>query len=185
MSARMTQRCHRLADSLGELKIKVRTALATELAGAVGIAVRDVLVAALLERILLPMRPTVRPATPSRPDRWDDEACDRWGGPTDPWIDPDEYEHHARTPTWYEQAERDEVAPPPAVPVAVAIAVGVNVGRWWLARQGTIATSVGFGVLATALGLAGGPFARAILAVLAAATDVLTAEAALARIDPS
>ena len=71
------------------------------------------------------------------------------------------------------------------MPVAVAIAVGVNVGRWWLARHGTIATSVGFGVLATALGLAGGPFARAILAVLAAATDVLTAEAALARIDPS
>lgn len=82
MSA-MTQRCHRLADSLEELKVKVRTALATELAGAVGLAVRDVLVAALIERILPPMRPTVRPATPSRPDRWDDEARDRW-------LDPDE-----------------------------------------------------------------------------------------------
>ena len=177
MSARMTQRCHRLADSLGELKIKVRTALATELAGAVGIAVRDVLVAALLERILPPMRPTVRPPTPSRPSGWDDEARDHW-------LDPDEYEPFARPPTWYERAERDEVAPS-TVPVTVAIAVGVNVGRWWLARNGTIAASVGLGVLATALGLAGGPFARAILAVLAAATDVLTAEAALARIDPS
>ena len=181
MSARMTQRCHRLADSLGELKIKVRTALATELAGAVGLAVRDVLVAALLERILSPMRPTVRPPTPSHPSGWDDEDRDRWTGPIDPWADPEEYEPRARTPTWY---ERDEVAPS-AVPVTVAIAVGVNVGRWWLARHGTIAASVGFGVLATALGLAGGPFARAALAVLAAAADVLTAEAALARIDPS
>jgi hypothetical protein len=39
--------------------------------------------------------------------------------------------------------------------------------------------------LATGLGLAGGPVARAALAVLAAASDVLAAEAALARTDPS
>ena len=37
----------------------------------------------------------------------------------------------------------------------------------------------------TGLGLAGGPVARAALAVLAAASDVLTAESALSRIDPS
>ena len=81
MSA-MTQRCHRLADSLEELKVKVRTALATELAGAVGLAVRDVLVAALIERILPPIRSTVRPATPSRSGGWDDEDRDPWGEPT-------------------------------------------------------------------------------------------------------
>ena len=69
-----------------------------------------------------------------------------------------------------------------AVPTAAALAVGVNVGRWWLARRGTIPAAVGFGVLATALGLAGGPVARA---ALAAATDLLTAESALARFDPS
>jgi hypothetical protein len=69
----------------------------------------------------------------------------------------------------------------PAVPAAAAIAVGVNVGRWWLARKGTVGAAVGLGVLATGLGLAGGPVARAALAVLAAATDVLAAESALAR----
>ena len=36
MTALVTQRVHRLADSLAELKVKVRAALATELAGAVG-----------------------------------------------------------------------------------------------------------------------------------------------------
>ena len=190
MSALMTQRCHRLADSLGELKVKVRTALATKLAGAVGLAVRDVLVAALIDRVLAaPTRPAVRLPTPSRPGGgWrddEDDDRDRWGNPKDPGADPDEYESRARTRVRYEHEEYDEADPPPAVPVAAAVAVGVNVGRWWLARRGTVAAAVGFGVLATALGLAGGPFARAALAVLAAATDVLTAESALARIDPS
>ena len=189
MSALVTQRCHRLAGSLAELKVKVRAALATELAGAVGLAVRDVLVAALIDRVLaVPTRPVVRPPTPSGPGGWrdeEDEDCDRWGNPKDPWADPDEYEARDRTAARYAPAEYDEFEPPPAVPVAAAVAVGVNIGRWWLARQGTVAAAVGFGVLAAALGLAGGPLARAALAVLAAATDVLTAESALARLDPA
>ena len=187
MSTLMTQRCHRLAGSLAELKAKVRAALATELAGAVGLAVRDILVAALIDRVLAPPpRPSARPPAP-RSGGWrdDEEDRDRWGGAKDPWADPDEYEARDRPRLRSEREECDEPDPPPAVPVAAAVAVGVNVGRWWLARQGTVAAAVGFGVLATALGLAGGPFARAALAVLAAATDVLTAESALARIDPS
>ena len=68
--------------------------------------------------------------------------------------------------------------------VAAAVAIGTNVGRWWLSRRGSVAAALGVGVLATGLGLAGGPVARATLAVLAAATDVLSAESALARIDP-
>jgi hypothetical protein len=79
-------------------------------------------------------------------------------------------------------SDSDAAEPVPVVPAA---AVGVNVGRWWLARKGTVTTAVGVGVLATALGLAGGPLARAALAVLASAADVLTAETALARTDPS
>ncbi len=44
--------------------------------------------------------------------------------------------------------------------VATAIAVGVHVGRWWLARKGTVAMAVGFGVLTTTLSLTGGTVAR-------------------------
>ena len=183
MTALVTQRVHRLADSLAELKVRVRAALATELAGAVGGAVRDVLVAALVERVLT--APVRAPAPSPHPGGWRDagyEDRDRWGEPRDPWADPDD---DPRTHARYQHAERDDMERTPAVPVVAALAVGVNVGRWWLARRGTVPAAVGFGVLATALGLAGGPFARAALAVLAAATDVLTAESALARIDPS
>ncbi len=181
MTALVTQRALRLADSLGELKVRVRAALATELAGAVGLAVRDVLVAALVERVLA--APTRTPAPAPHSGGWREDGYgdrDRWGEPRDPWADPDD-DPRDRTPARH---ERDEPEPVPAVPTAAALAVGVNLGRWWLARQGTVPGAIGFGLLATVLGLAGGPVARAALAVLAAATDVLTAESALARLDP-
>lgn len=183
MSAILTARCHRLAESLAELKVKVRAALATELAQAVGIAVRDVLVVALIDRLVAPTRsPAPRPSA-HRPTSWRDEderERDEWGYPKDPWDEPDEDRH--RSAGRY-AIEEPEVEPMPVVPAAAAVAVGVNVGRWWLARKGTVAAAVGLGVLATGLGLAGGPVARAALAVLAAATDVLVAESTLARTD--
>ncbi len=183
----VTQRFNKLADTLADLKVKVRTALAAELASAVGIAVRDILVVAMIDQMIAtPSRPATR--TPPSHTGWrDDEGeRDRWGEPKDPWADPDEDEvHRDRMYSRSGYRERDEEVSTPTVPTAAAIAIGVNVGRWWLARRGTTVSAIGIGVLATALGLAGGPFARAALAVLAAATDVLTAESALARVDPS
>ena len=106
------------------------------------------------------------------------------GYPGDSWDDADG-DDRDRTPSRYTRHDVDEEESVPAIPTAAAVAVGVTVGRWWLARKGTVAAAVGLGVLTTGLGLAGGPVARAALAVLAAAGDVLTAESALARIDPS
>lgn len=88
MSAILTTRCLRLADSLAELKVKVRAALATELAGAVGAAVRDVLVVALVDRLIAPAtaartRPSV-PRVPGWRDDGNDPARDEWGDPRDP-----------------------------------------------------------------------------------------------------
>ena len=186
MSAIVTRRCHRLAESLAELKVKVRVALATELGTAIGAAVRDVLVAALVDRMIAPTR-SVPTQTPPRTTGWrddgDDQERDQWGYPKDPWDDPDD--DRDRFPSRYARDEPVEVNHMPAVPTAAAVAVGVNVGRWWLARKGSVPAAIGFGVLATGLGLAGGPVARAALAVLAAAADILVAESALARIDPS
>ena len=186
MSATLTTRCHRLADSLAELKVRVRAALATELARAVGAAVRDVLVVALVDRMIAPTR-----SSPSRPPApratgWRDEnerERDEWGYVKDPWEDPDE--DRPRLPGRYTLDDVEEAEPMPPLPVAAAVAVGVQAGRWWLARQGTVGAAVGLGVLATGLGLAGGPVARAALAVLAAATDLLAAESALSRLGPS
>jgi len=181
MNALVTQRCHKLTNSLVELKSKVREALATELATAVGAAVRDVIVVAIIDRILTTPRSST---APSRSGSWRDDENDRWGDPKDPWAETDDYDR-PRPSSRYELDDRDEEVPPPSVPTAAAVAVGVNVGRWWLARRGTLPTAIGFGILATALGFAGGPFAHAVLAVLAATTDLMTAESALARIDPS
>ena len=186
MSAIVTRRCHRLADSLADLKFKVRAALATELAGAIGTAVRDVLVVALVDRMIAPARSGSTP-TPPRTTGWRDDEDDRerdpWGYVRDSWGEPEN--HRERPRSRYEPEEPDEVDTTPAVPTAAAVAVGVNVGRWWLARKGSVPAAIGLGVLATGLGLAGGPVARAALAVLAAAADILVAESALARIDPS
>jgi hypothetical protein len=175
MKALVTTRVNRLAGTLAELKVKVRTALATELAGAVGTAVRDLLVVALIDRLI---------ANPVRSERWRDDRYDRdaWGEPRDPWADADDFED--RTPSRYARDE-EEAPERRALPAAAALAVGVNVGRWWLARKGSVACAFGLGAAAAAaaLGLAGGPVAQALIAVIAAATDVLTAESALARPD--
>jgi hypothetical protein len=185
MTGAITQRVHHLADSLGELKVRVRAALATELAGAVGTAVRDVLVVALVDRMIA--EPTRSPHSSPRTGAWRDEEYDRdrdrWGEPRDPWAD--EYDPRDRVPSRATHHDREEAEPPSVVPAAAAVVVGANVGRWWLSRRGSVAAAVGLGVLATGLGLAGGPVARAALAVLAAATDLLSAESALARLDPS
>lgn len=182
MTTLVTRRVHQLADTLTELKVKLRAALATELAGAVGTAIRDVLVVTLLDRLVTVSRPSYPSAHSGnrRTDEYERER-DSWGDPKDSWAD-DDYAR-APMPTQHDRSERDEGKSLPAVPAAAAAAVGANIGRWWLARKGSLAAAVSLGLLTTALGLAGGPVARAVLAVLAATTDVLTAEFVLARAD--
>lgn len=179
MNALISTRVHQLSGSLVELKQKVREALTTELATAVGTAVRDIIVVATLDRIIHP--PPRQPATTAPLGAWREERYDRWGEPRDPWADDDDRPESSR----YKLAERPDEKSPRVVPATTAIAVGMQVGRWWLGRNGTLPTAVGFGILATTLGFAGGPFGHAALAVLAAATDLLTAESAVARPDPS
>lgn len=186
MTALVTERFRDLAGTLAELKVRVRTALATELAGAVGTAVRDVLVGAMVDRIIaMPSRTPARPQL-SHPGGSRAEEYERRDGRDtahDPWSDDDD-DRGERAPSRYD-SDRDEVVPVPAIPAAAAVAVGIRAGRWWLARHGTVSAAVGVGALATALGFAGGPLARAALAIVAAATDLLTAESFLARLDHS
>ncbi len=176
MTALVTQRFHKLSDSLVELKVKVREAMATELATAVGTAVRDILVISILDHIVFPSTRTVPPA---HAGGWRHDSPDRWGDPKDPWDDSDDYDR-PHTSSRYERNGRDEERMNP-VPTTAVIAIGVNVGRWWLARNGSTHTAVGLGILTTALGFAGGPLAYAALGVLAAATDLMTAGSAVAR----
>jgi hypothetical protein len=153
--------------------VKLRSALATELAGAVSVAVRDVVIAALIDGLVT--------ASPRSASTWRSDNYERdrrsWDD-DDPWRDPDDYRYAGSTSERYERESPDPVA---ALPVAAAAAIGVNVGRWWLARSGSVAGAVGIGVLATTLGFTGGPLTRVALSVLAAATDLLTADSLLKR----
>jgi hypothetical protein len=187
MTALVTDRFRGLAQKITDLKGKVRTALATELASAVGTAVRDVLVVALLERVILPSQrvPLRVSASPSSVGWRDEYERDTWGERRDPWDERDDYEDRPARPTVCSVRDSDEPEVNRTLPSVTAVAVGVNVGRWWLSRRGSVGGAVGAGIVTTLLGLAGGPLARTALAVFAAASDVLTAESALARSDLS
>jgi hypothetical protein len=185
MTPLLTRRVRQLADTIAELKVKVRAALATELAGAVGNAIRDVLVATMLDRLVGVAQPA---HSPSRERNWRDGEyeydCEReqWDEPRDPWAEGGDRD---RLQTRYELGEPVEEKSPATIPAAAAVAVGVNVGRWWFLKKGSLVAAVGVGAIATTLGLAGGPVARAVLTVLTTATDVLAAETILARADPT
>jgi hypothetical protein len=165
-----------LAETLAGLRERVRQAVAGELGRAVGDAVRQVVQAVVADRAEPPQRRT--PAS-----RWDDEDDDDrggWGRPRDPWHDrrdEDDDCHGRHTPTRHEAPAAD----PPAVSASVstAVAAGVFVTRWWLLRRGTLLAAAGLGLGVGLLGVAGGPLARAAVAVLAATAEVLTATDAL------
>jgi hypothetical protein len=164
VTALVTERLHDLASTLSELKVRVRAAIASELGRAIGAAVRDVLVVALTQRL-------ATPAVSTYSGGWREEERDQWGQPRqprDPWDDEQDELGPCR-PVHL----RDKANQPTAVPAAAAVAVGVHVSRWWLARHGGLTGAVAAGVLVTILGVASGPVARAALAVLAAAADVL------------
>lgn len=169
MTSLVTRRVRQLANTLAELKIKVRTMLVTELAGAAGNVIRDVLVATILDRLAGTIRSLSRD--------WRDNDCEheQWSAPRDQWTD--DYDR-GPPPVRYDLDELEEEKSLPAIP---AVTAGVNIRHWWFAKKGSLIAAVSIGLVATTLGLAGGLIARTILCVLTAATDMLTADTILAR----
>lgn len=160
MKALVTQRLDRLSRTLAELKQRVRSAIATELGQAIGTAIRDVLVVSLATHHGEYSDP------PSR--HWDDSReTDDWHPDPDDW---DESRH---------RVVRRDKPDSPAVPAALAVAVGFQVSRWWLAQRGRFPGALSAGLVVAAVGLSGGAATRALLSVVAAAAEVLTASAVL------
>jgi hypothetical protein len=151
-----------LASTLETLKSRVREAMAGEMAKAVGEAVRDVLIVVLCDQF----------ATTSSPYRSSGTAGWHNDHERDEWEE-DDYPRN----DWREVA-RSAVPP---VPTAAAVAVGVHVGRWCFRRYGGLPLSLGAGALTTIVGLSGGVATRAVLAVISAGVDLLTADTDLAR----
>lgn len=163
MTRLLSAAARRLTDTLGELKERVREAIAGETGKAVGEAVRHAVAQALTggggdE----PFRHT-RPPT----DPWDDPHADRWADPAG-WHDADD-------------------DPPPPLPDAnppatdrtrLAVAAGLAAGRWVLAR-GSLAAAVAVGTLVALAVLFGGPAAHAAARALTAAADLSAVSRAL------
>ena len=163
-----------LADALADLKVRLRIALAGELAQHVAKAVGDVvrtLVAGRTE--IVDRRPTSQ-SWDEQPDPWDDHESDRR-----------RYDPYEREPS-----DEDPVATVPVSAAApVAIAAAVHVVRWWLGRKGHLLGAIGLGLSVGLLGLTGGVLVRSALAALTAAADLIAVTDALdkcaARLQPT
>jgi hypothetical protein len=164
MTRRLSAAARRLTDTLGELKARVREAIAGETGRAVAEAVRAAVTAALTGETNSDPAP-VRQRPP--PDPWDDPQVDGWADPGG----------------W---GEADDVPPPPlpdpspsaADRTRLAVAAGLAAGRWVLAR-GSLAVAIAVGGLVALAVLFGGPATHAAAAALTAAADLSAVSRAL------
>jgi hypothetical protein len=154
-----------LGDALGELRVRVRAAIAGEVGRAVAEATREVVGRALLGKLGDREVPTR-----ARYDRYQGYA-------RDPWDDPESGPQWAESEHVEEPVGVAEPADPP--PMAAAVAMAWTAGKWWLARAGSPLGATALGVAAAGTVLAGGPAARAVLAVLWATHKLLAATDAL------
>jgi hypothetical protein len=157
MSHLLSAAARRLSDTLGELKAKVREAIAGETGRAVAEAVRLAVTHAL-------SHDHSEEALPSRhrppPDPWDDPNADRWADPGE-WVDADDVP----------PPPVPEVSPSAADRTRLAVAAGLAAGRWVLAR-GSLPVALAVGGLVALAVLFGGPATHAAAAALAAAADL-------------
>jgi hypothetical protein len=149
-----------LAETVLDLRERVKLALASELAQAVAAAVRDVVAATLRGDGRL----TPEPARPAGP----------WGD--DPWADEPE-------PVVYQPSSSGGSGLAGRLPVAVPplLAAAVGLGRWWLRRRGTWLGALTLVVVVTAAGAVGGPAVRLGLAVAAGSAELVAVPDLLAR----
>lgn len=152
----VASRLARLADVLAELKSRVRQAVAGETGRAVGEAVRD-----LLTAIMSGSLTSSRPAYGSPRSGWDDDP-ERW----DDEYDRDNYE--IRRPPAEVRPQRTALWP-------TAVTAGAAAVRWWISRKVSGWAAMGLGLLVGAAAAVGGPIARAGLALVAAAADLVPA----------
>ncbi len=167
----MTDKLRDLAAVIADLKDRVRVALAGELARAVADAVRDV-VQTVLQRESVPDRDRTR-ASYSYP------SSGRWGEPRDPWA---EEQERWEDPPDHRPLSREESGTeywPRGATARVSRFLGptgsmaLRVARWWAERTGKFAGAFGLGFAVVFAGAYGGPAIQAVLAALAAATDLL------------
>ena len=156
-----------LGGTLGELRVRVRAAIAGEVGRAVADAVREVVGLALAG-----LGPVRAPARPTGYDRYDAYGRDTWDDDDPPrrWA-----------ASGYDRPEPGDAEPGPAgaPPISTVVTVALTAGKWWLGRAGSPLGATALGVAVAGAVLAGGPVARAAVAALWAAHRLLAATDAL------
>jgi len=164
MSHLLSAAARRLTETLGELKERVREAIAGETGKAVAEAVRAAVAHAITGDL---QDETVLSRQRTSPDPWDDPHADRWADPAG-WSDADD-------------------VPPPPVPdpnlsaaerTRLAVVSGIAAGRWVLSR-GSLPVAIAVGGLVALAVLFGGPATHAAATALAAAADLSAVSRAL------
>ena len=156
MSGLLERKLRLLGTWLDQIKIRVRSALAGELARALGETVRQV--------VSTFVGGTREPET-RYPHGERDEAG--YGAPRDPWGD--DYEEAPIEPDY-----RPPVPVPPSSDSAhSAIAVGLYAARWCWLRSGNRFASCVLGLGLGLLGRFGGPLCKTLALVAASATHLL------------
>jgi hypothetical protein len=178
MSAMVTEQLRQLAETLTDLKTRVRHAVAGEVGRAVAEAVGEVLVAVLGGQLTSAPRWSGRTPhyDPFGPGSANEYGPDGWDDPDSPGWDPSY--GTLRRPANEDDSTDDAVSTDDVVgPAALAVAIAAS--QWWLARRGSPWGAAGAGLAAGATLLAGGPLARTALAVLLAVHRLLAATDAL------
>ena len=153
----LLKRLHRLSNTLGELKERVREAVAGELSRVVANTVQD------LVRSFIRGQPP-KPEVPLERPHWRDD---------DPWADEPDREENPPEPRYEADIEDETPAPPATERWQRAFELGSTVLRWWLA--GRWKPFVGFGVagLAGAAAWWGGPMVHAGTGVILSAAELI------------
>lgn len=159
----LADRVRQLAATLGELKLRVRRAVATETGKAVAETVRDVLTAVLSGSFLSDPYHASPNYGASRA-RWDDDDRDR-----SRWDDEDADEYRPRySRSSDEEPARVERPRWPAVLTLTSAAV-----KGWVSRRLPGWAAAAVGVMATAAAVIGGPLLQAGLSLAGATADLL------------
>ena len=171
MTNGVMEQLRHLGGTLGELRVRVRAAVAGEVGRAVADAVRQVVGTALLSGQAGP-RARARPYAGAGYDRSDAHGRDTWDDDEPPrrWAG-----------SGYDRPESGDTEPGPAdrPPMSTVLAVALTAGKWWLGRAGSPLGATALGVAVAGAVLTGGPVARAAVGVLWAAHRLLAATDAL------
>ncbi len=141
-----------LADSLADLRGRLREAARIEVARTIGEALRQATHSLIIG-------PSHRSQSPRPSPRWDDP----WDPSDDPWEDSDEPIESISRKSPFVQSSRGPVA----------LSAGLGVARWTFTRSGQVFPAMALGATIAGMSYFGGPLIDVLLDVVWRSRDLL------------